>query len=118
MIRGDFSFDLLKTDNIIYYFYSLIYSLGYYTKIIFPTHFHRFLARLVDDTFCRMSPFVFETLSGIMVKCFSVYQPHYSIFNELSYLVYYYPNDNLESLMKVICDTQNTIAPKITVPFQ
>lgn len=86
MLTGDFNINLLEitTRPMVSAFYDIMCSHSFYPKITLPTRFSNTKGTLIDNIFCKLSPSMLDTTSGILTGKWSDHQPYFTCLNTIT----------------------------------
>ena len=78
VIAGDFNLDLLKLNenNIVSNFFEIITSQMFHPTITLPTRFSDKRCALIDNFYCKYSPAIMNSTTGILTNNISDHQPY------------------------------------------
>ena len=78
VIAGDFNLDLLKLNenNIVSNFFDIITSQMFHPTITLPTRFSDKRCTLIDNFYCKYSPAIMNSTTGILTNNISDHQPY------------------------------------------
>ena len=78
VIAGDFNIDLLKLNenNIVSNFFDIITSQMFHPTITLPTRFSDKRCTLIDNFYCKYSPAIMNSTTGILTNNISDHQPY------------------------------------------
>ena len=81
ILAGDFNINMLKIneqENCSSCF-DMLTSFSLFPQITFPTRFSNRTGTLIDNFFCCLTKYTFESTAGILIKKFSDHQPYFLI---------------------------------------
>ena len=122
IITGDFNLDLLKLNenNIVSNFFDIITSQMFHPTITLPTRFSDKRCTLLDNFYCKYSPGIMNSKTGILTNNISDHQPYILYIHNLTTKVNVHkfaPNKNYGIMQEIINHKIKTYFPVRVVRF-